>query len=203
MRFPNHVRGLATTAAAVLFVIVQLSVPSGPARANFIFDYAGNQFTDAEGVFSTSDSVSGFIEFSGDLTAGVLDFTDVVAHNMIVGVRDLDSTNSEFLEGFWEIDSTLDISSWGMRVRNTLFTSNFSFVIGTFNTTTPSVVITDFTLWACLSVSTPCAGGFGQNEDDPGSWTLRESQIPAPPTLPLWLLGIAGVAMFRRARPTS
>ena len=72
-------KSLRTAAALTFAAAIQMAVIAGPAHASAIYDYVGNKFTGVEGVFSTDDFITGFVEFGTQPMPGATGVTDVVA----------------------------------------------------------------------------------------------------------------------------
>jgi hypothetical protein len=182
--------GMSVVVAAALSAMLP-----APSSAATIYTYTGNPFNNVTGVYSNSDSVSGWFELASPLGGGTA-LTDITANVEAFA----------FTDGFQTLTTGVSI--------NTL-------LIGTDIFGVPNVwnidLIDDLTgaeITSC-GVASDCGTvgrdtAFGANDvgaasvrDDPGSWSV--STTPLPAALPLFAsgLGALGLLGWRRKRKVA
>lgn len=172
--------------------LTTMALSSG-AQAGYIYTYQGNTYTSVSGSkpeVTTSDSVTGFVEFTTLPTAGsFLGASDLIAYTLSDGAKTLSSTRGDDLfdlDGFFTFDSNLNIISW-----------NFSMIPDGARTNAVAIyTTTDFDL------TRVDAGNVSTGIARPGGvWTRQEvNGVPEPGTLSLVLLSLTTVMLWVRPR---
>ena len=172
------------------------------AQGAVIYNYVGNSFdTISDGLpIDTDDRISGFVEFATLPTPGETNKTDVAAFSLAVstdvGPLTISSTTPGVVSDFsFDFDDQLEIVNWGAlafddSILTLLLTCNAPGVTLTlgFVDCTPDQVV-DIALFVVVGAS---------NTDSPGIWRKDAVQVPAPGTLLLFAVGIAGIVATRR-----
>ena len=180
--------------AFVVVVAAALSAMGGGARADTIYTYTGNNFTDvAAPPYTTSDHISGFIDLAiplGDNATNVN--VSPVSFSFSDGVQTISSLQTTLGDVFnFFTNAVGDISSWNVFImtegRSEIQSQNLT-TIGA-----RDVVFDSGTLFT--------AGA--SNIARPGAWTV--STTPLPATLPLFAtgLGAMGLLGWRRKRKNA
>jgi hypothetical protein len=184
----NKPLGLSIVVAAALSV---MGSASSPARADTIYTYTGQDFTYADGTYSTADSVTGYIDLAtalGDnfslapVTYSSFSFTD--------GVQTITNATPGVSVALLQVATgpTGGIDEWAIEV----FITFSSKVIYTCNCYGDEEE--DFA---------ESGGGSAENLGLPGAWaTSVSSATPIPAALPLFAggLGVLGLLGWRRKR---
>ena len=100
-------RRLVRVAVAAVAIIALFS--SGSARASVIYDYGGNNFVSAFSPITTSDQITGFVEFATAPTSGETDKSNVSAFSFTAGPLTLASSSFLFADFSFNFDSSLNI----------------------------------------------------------------------------------------------
>ena len=183
---------LSLTARLLLATTAALLLSASITRADVIYTYTGNDFTSVSGSYTTTDSITGYIDLSTALgaTSGPLTLTPV-SFSFSDGLQTISNTNATaaLFSDFYTNASGVPIS-WAIA----LVTSGGSNNIG-----------------SCVTnASVTCMpgdfdqGNFGMStgtvNNDPGSWAVTETPLPA--ALPLFAtsLGAMGLLGWRRKR---
>ena len=189
-----HRHGLAIVCATALSAMLPAS-----SSADTIYTYTGNGFSFASSPYTSTDSVSGWIDLSAPL--GISQFTltiTPVSYSFYDGVQTITNSNAAAGAFFGDIqtNSSGDIILWSISMSST---------------TTGGTIATDkgqsdvpfdeaFSLLAGV--------GSAGNTDHPGTWlfvTTTVSTTPIPAALPLFAsgLGAMGLLGWRRKRKVA
>jgi hypothetical protein len=190
-----------------LAIVCAAAMGAAPSKAATIYTYTGNQFTADEitpgGAYSTLDRVSGWFELAsplGDGTAGIDISSNVVAFSFSDGVQTLvnggDFNNVDgFALFFVGTDSSGVPNEWIIGIIDNL--AGVGIVTCSFTTTGGEG------LSNCAGGGPHDAGGSQGSAgvfNDPGTWTVTTTPLPA--ALPLFAsgLGALGLLGWRRKR---
>lgn len=177
------VRLLATCLSA-------MALSSG-AQAGYVYTYQGNTYTGVSGSnphVTTSDSVTGFVEFATLPTAGQVGKNDWIAYSLSDGARTFSSANGDGIDGDdFSFDSNLNILTWSLSMipRGGLY--NFDAIL-----TTSHYDITRIDA-GHLSMGMALSGSIWTRQFDVAA-------VPEPETLPLVLLSLTTVMLWIRPR---
>lgn len=190
------------TLATLTLLITALSAATYSAHATVIYNYTGNNFTSVVSPFSTSDSLTGFVEFASAPDAGgETDKTDVIDYSFTAGPLTLTTITAPFSDFTFNFDSNGDITGWDVamlsdtlaprrpRIRTCTNTGNQS-AIETFVGCTVGGTYDEAVTASVLSFERAAI------QADPGTWTAA-AVVPIPAALWLFgsgLLGLIGVA---------
>ncbi len=218
-------RSLKTPMVALtLFTIAGafLALLPATAQASVIYNYVGNNFTAASPLFfTTSDNITGFVEFATAPTPGEMNKTDVVDFAFVssAGPSTLfdptttydphNTTTGPIPAAFsFDFDNSLNITNWGVAIVTAL---NNAIIPRMVSCNAPSTAVTIDTVQSAGQVFCDTSSVtdlmqfniFGaSNADSPGIWTRQllvvASTIPTPGTLSLFLVGLAALGLRRR-----
>lgn len=166
-------------------VFVAISTTGHTARAAFVYEYTGEPFTTVTGPFTTSDFVSGFVEFSSmPAPLGTFDETVISDYAFTAGPLTLTpSTPGSGVFANFSFDATGKIVTWLITV--TGFTSGTDNGLEeSINTDWNGIDGDDFVAIDDL------AAGYAENALSPGVW----SPVPEPSSLTL--VGLGGVTLL-------
>ena len=99
--------------AAALMISAPFMLTATP-----IYDYVGNPFTSVASPFTTSDKITGFVEFGSAATPGELFKSDVLAFSFSAGPLTLTSSDGLFTAFSFNFDLSGNISNWGLVVKS-------------------------------------------------------------------------------------
>ena len=213
--------GLVMLKRASKFVLVlALACWGAIAHASIILHYQGNTFTDTDllgpttpaDLYTTSDSATGWIELSSVLAAN-LNFATVtpLSFSFTDGVNTIDDSNVTLSLFTFETDASGVIVGWGINLGRSFESSGTWFdqqIVTSSGALNPVTVETiDFgvdILCGPGSSSLGCVIGGdphyiqdGLVRDAPGAWSY---QVPAPATVALFGIGLAGLGWSKRQR---
>ncbi len=174
--------------ASAVFVLLVALASASVADASVIYYYQGGNFTSVTGSnpeVTTSDSITGWVEFATAPTPNETGKNDWIAYSLSDGARTLSSANGDhqfFNADFFDFDAQLNIVAWAFSVVPDSETDNGNAI---------------FTSTA--GDSSRLDGGIVQRAIGPsGSWS---SPTPAPEPASLFLFGSGfGAALMRLRR---
>jgi hypothetical protein len=147
----------------------------------FTYTYTGNDFTLVQGPYTTSDSVMGTIVLSAPLPANLSSFTDetalLISYSFSDGVQTLTNLNSHAADFAFQTSPLGAITLWDIEFRTVPPTNEIESA-----KTAPGVA---------HDLGAAGLGAAGQNEGDPGVWS-----VPEPGTLSMLFSGLLGLAML-------
>ncbi len=189
-------RRLVRVAAAAVAITALFS--SGSARASVVYEYLGDHFETASGTFSTTDRITGFVEFATAPTSGEIDKSDVSAFSFTAGLLTIDSTNDQASGFSFNFDTAFDIVNWGVVVIGMSGTANRP-LIRSCVVPFVSIIVNGLNFCPTGSFFEEAIGidssmGRGANTGLAGEWTL--APVPVPAALPLFLSALAGLGLM-------
>ena len=183
------------------------------ADADTVYTYTGNDFTFADGPFTTSDSITGSFTVTTPL-ADNLSFATVSfnSYSFSGGVDTLTNLNSFPMSNSnapfafaVSTNASGDIIAWSIDIQGNSGTSVANDNISTYNNApidnSPQTMdfASDCSPTNCFQPGFPLS--FGQNQDDPGTWAVSAtSSVPEPSTWAMMILGFAGVGFMAYRR---
>ncbi len=195
---------LVRVAAAAVAIIALFS--SGSARASVIYDYVGNNFVSAFSPITTSDQITGFVEFATAPTSGETDKSDVSAFSFTAGPLTIDNT-TDLNSGFsFNFDSSLNVVNWNAAViglGGSIADPRFRICNASGSQIILSIFLACDTTTLLDEVVFSVGGGSfgGGSNSSPGVWT--PSPVPLPAALPLFLSALAGLGLMGWRRRTA
>jgi len=172
----------------------------------YTYAYTGNQFNQAldedtstfgllpSGSFTANDFVTVSFTLSAPLQPNTYNnhlLSSIVAYSASSGVIALDNTDSSIQLIALQTDASGAIVDWGFNI----WGDGIGQVDSNYHTYTPAGFNFDE---GCIAGSSIC----GESQNNPGVWTLPDSDLSAPEPSSLFLLGsgMLGLAAIRRRR---
>jgi len=178
------------------------------ARADTIYTYTGNDFTQAPGPYTTTDFVTVTIDLATALGpnygSNTIAADDIVSFSFSDGVQTLTSTTPGFSATFNDIvtGATGDIISWDINIQNASDTDQIN---------SCNVKADCLKYFGSSTVSDVASYQSGldlysaKNINDPGGWTVTTTPLPA--ALPLFAGGLGAMDLLgwrrKRKNPTA
>jgi hypothetical protein len=200
------IRAIALVAVSVLFGWTLAT----PAKAALIkkYTYTGNTFDQVEGVFTTSDRVTGWFVIDCGLFGGSGNCANIpygeyrssigiIDYRFSAGPFTLEPETSDLFDLEFSTDSNMLIDNWNISVG---YEPN---IFETQDIMTSKVQGFDF---ASFSNTNEEIFNIGLLYSEPGTWTVETVSVPVPaPAMPYLFPGalVILIALSRRRRPSS
>jgi hypothetical protein len=164
---------------------------SSAANAVEVLTYTGNDFTNVQSPYTTSDKVTATIELLTPLGSSLpLSGVDPISFGISDGQQTITQTDSIGAEFAFATDSSGNIIEWGIYVPSSMPTGA---LIESYNENLGASPIDEG--------NNPGSTSYGSVYDLPGTWPI--TSVPEPPTLYLFGAGLLGVVFLGKWRRAS